>query len=463
MRIGRVLGYREGSAASRGTAAAVLVVLLMMCGVVLDRRAHAEKAQAAQVIPAVMTGLSAPAVEHDSAPDEPKAALQRVQRQAGGQDALPDSVSPLYRNWLNQDVVWIITPEERHAFVSLGNDAERDDFIRSFWLRRDGAGGPDSAREEHYARIAYTNQRFGAGEDHPGWKSDRGHAYIAYGRPETVESHPSGGVAPNGKQIAYPFEVWRYASIPGRGQNVQMMFVDPCGCGQYNYTVDGDTRAERRGTLPATPAAKLLPVSSQSSDTTDQPAGARVRVAAGVIAGALVAHPNPVYPAAAKAAGIQGTVVLHALIEKDGTISKVEPISGPAELIDGAVDAVQQWVYRPYLLNGNPVAVDTTIRVNFSLAPLRVPAGALAGNAVSQTAPVYPPDAKANRIQGTVVLKARIGKTGEVSDLQVVNGPEELRQSAIDAVSRWVYKPYLLNGQPTEVETTINVNFTLGQ
>jgi TonB family protein len=95
--------------------------------------------------------------------------------------------------------------------------------------------------------------------------------------------------------------------------------------------------------------------------------------------------------------------------------------------------------------------------------PVRVASGVVAGQVVSKTQPVYPPDAKAAGIQGSVVLHAIIGKDGKIDSLSVVSGPPELTASAIDAVSQWVYKPYLLNGEPTEVDTTITVNYSFGE
>jgi GWxTD domain-containing protein len=98
-----------------------------------------------------------------------------------------------YKKWVNEDVRWIITDQELKAFKSLSNDEERDNFIEQFWLRRNP--NPDSPenefREEHYRRIAYANEHFAAGK--PGWKTDRGHIYIAYGKPDSIDSHPSGG------------------------------------------------------------------------------------------------------------------------------------------------------------------------------------------------------------------------------------------------------------------------------
>lgn len=96
--------------------------------------------------------------------------------------------------------------------------------------------------------------------------------------------------------------------------------------------------------------------------------GKPVRISGGVIAGNILTKVAPVYPQAAKDAGISGTVVLHAIIGKEGKVESLAVVSGPAELQAAALDAVKQWEYRPYLLNGEPTAVDTTIMINFSLA-----------------------------------------------------------------------------------------------
>jgi TonB family protein len=92
--------------------------------------------------------------------------------------------------------------------------------------------------------------------------------------------------------------------------------------------------------------------------------------------------------------------------------------------------------------------------------PQRVSSGTLAGNLISKVDPVYPDDAKAAHVQGVVVLHAVIAKDGTIEKLTYISGPPPLVVSAIEAVQQWKYKPYLLNGEPTEVETTINVNYT---
>ena len=98
-----------------------------------------------------------------------------------------------YKKWLDEDVTYIITPEERSAFLRLQTNEEREQFIEQFWLRRNP--DPDSPentfKEEHYRRIAYANEHYASGI--PGWKTDRGRIYIMWGPPDEVDSHPSGG------------------------------------------------------------------------------------------------------------------------------------------------------------------------------------------------------------------------------------------------------------------------------
>ena len=160
------------------------------------------------------------------------------------QKALKGELHGTYKVWLDQDVRWIITDQEMQAFKSLSNDEERDQFIEQFWLRRNP--NPDSPenefREEHYARIAYANEHFAAGK--PGWKTDRGHIYIAYGKPDSIESHPSGGnyerpmEEGGGNTSTYPFETWHYRYLEGVGDNIDIEFVDSCMCGDYHMTID---------------------------------------------------------------------------------------------------------------------------------------------------------------------------------------------------------------------------------
>jgi GWxTD domain-containing protein len=160
------------------------------------------------------------------------------------QKELKQELHGTYKTWLNVDVRWIITDQERKAFLSLSNDEERDAFIEQFWQRRNP--DPDSPentfREEHYRRIAYANEHFPAGK--PGWMTDRGHIYIAFGPPDDIESHPSGGSYERpmdeggGETSTYPFEIWHYRYLEGIGENIDVEFVDTCMCGDYHMTMD---------------------------------------------------------------------------------------------------------------------------------------------------------------------------------------------------------------------------------
>jgi GWxTD domain-containing protein len=158
--------------------------------------------------------------------------------------AVKQELKGAYKTWLDQDVAYIISDEERKAFRNLSNDEERDAFIEQFWLRRNpNPDSPDNEfREEHYRRIAYANEHFAAGK--PGWKTDRGHIYISFGKPDSIDSHPSGGAYQRpmdeggGETATYPFEVWHYRYLEGVGDNIDIEFVDTCMCGDYHFTID---------------------------------------------------------------------------------------------------------------------------------------------------------------------------------------------------------------------------------
>ncbi len=182
--------------------------------------------------------------------------------------ALPD----VYRAWLEEDVVYIISPEEREVFLGLSTNDEREAFIEQFWRRRDPT--PETAenefRLEHYRRIAYANEQFSAGI--AGWKTDRGRIYIRYGPPDRREVNPTGGTVfrqlhegggdptgietgPEGPRHAYtsyPYERWEYRYIEGIGSDVAIEFVDKFGTGLYELAFSSEEKnafAWRYGTL----------------------------------------------------------------------------------------------------------------------------------------------------------------------------------------------------------------------
>src|SRR6266705_1209382 len=149
-----------------------------------------------------------------------------------------------YKQWLQEDVVYIITPDERNAFLQLQTNEEREQFIEQFWLRR--SSNPDlpdnDFKEEHYRRIAYANEHYASGI--PGWKTDRGRMYIMWGPADEVESHPTGGTYDRpmeeggGSTSTYPWETWRWRYLEGIGENIILEFVDPSGSGEYHLTMD---------------------------------------------------------------------------------------------------------------------------------------------------------------------------------------------------------------------------------
>lgn len=159
-------------------------------------------------------------------------------------EALARELESKYKRWLEEDVVYIITAEEREVFLHLNADEEREQFIEQFWLRRDPT--PDTIEneftEEHYRRIAYVNERFASA--FPGWKMDRGRVYIIWGPPDQVEAHPTGGPyrrpikEGGGATNTFPFEVWRYGYLEGIGQDVMLEFVDPSWTGEYRFSLD---------------------------------------------------------------------------------------------------------------------------------------------------------------------------------------------------------------------------------
>ena len=158
--------------------------------------------------------------------------------------ALKKELETPWKKWLNEDVTYIITDEERKAFKQMSTDEEREQFVEQFWLRRDPT--PDTVenefKEEHYRRIAYANERYASGA--PGWKMDRGRIYITFGPPDEIDEHPTGGTYERptaeggGETTTFPFEDWRYRYIEGIGNDIMIEFVDTTMTGEYHLTMD---------------------------------------------------------------------------------------------------------------------------------------------------------------------------------------------------------------------------------
>jgi GWxTD domain-containing protein len=197
----------------------------------------------------ILTGglaLSPGIFAQDSKQDQtdPKAAKQAAKQKSRGDNQLKKELDSQYKKWLDQDVVYIISPEERSAFLHLSTNEEREQFIEQFWQRRnpDPESPENTFKEEHYRRIAYANERFASGI--PGWRTDRGKIYIMWGPPDEIEGHPSGGSYDRpaneggGQTSTYPFEQWRYRYLEGIGNDVILEFVDPSMTGEFHLTMD---------------------------------------------------------------------------------------------------------------------------------------------------------------------------------------------------------------------------------
>jgi TonB family protein len=473
MRIKRLLGRNDSAPASQFAALALLALMLAVAGSYVATMARAESKAA----PHAAASLTPPMHAIPLAQAQPA-------RDANPQPlAAPNPEQPVhgvYKSWLNEDVVYIITPEERVAFLNLTNDEERDKFIENFWARRDPPGSaPNTFRQEHYARIAYSNQHF-ASNTTVGWKSDRGRIYIVYGKPAEIDSHPGGGGA------AYPYEVWSYPYIAGIGDSVKLKFVDTCQCGDYHYTIDDFSNGQ--GTPDTSQrlssSAKLF---APPYTYRPPPPTGPVRVSPGIMSGAAIHKINPIYPPDAKAAHIQGSVVLNAIIGKDGSVENLQVISGPPALAGSAIDAVKQWKYDPYLLNGQPVEIETTITVNFTLPDSPNPQGQgtttqpdatvseyngvplkKIGNGVSapmviyQVEPQFSQEASQAKFMGVVLLNLIVDQDGLPQNVHVVRGVGMgLDEKAVEAVRQYKFKPAMENGSPVPVSINVEVNFQI--
>jgi GWxTD domain-containing protein len=181
-----------------------------------------------------------------------------------------------YKDWINNDVRYIISDEEKRAFNKLTTDEEREQFIEQFWRRRDPDPDTDENeyKEEYYERIAYANEHFSSGK--PGWMTDRGRMYIKYGKPNEIESHPTGGPYERpsyyggGSTVTYPFEVWFYRYIEGVGSGIEIEFVDPTSSGEYRIARSPE---EKDAMLNVPGAGLTLAESLGLSDKFDRMAG----------------------------------------------------------------------------------------------------------------------------------------------------------------------------------------------
>ena len=206
---------------------------------------------------------------------KPSKTVQPSQNPEDNARTVKPELKEAYKKWINNDVAYIITKEELRAFKALATDEERENFIENFWRRRDP--NPDTEeneyREEYYERIAYANEHFASGI--PGWRTDRGRIYISWGKPDSIESHPSGGAYDRpsyeggGSTTTYPFEVWFYRHLDNVGDGIEIEFVDPTGTGEYRMARD----ANEKDALMMVPGAGLTTAEQLGANKADRISG----------------------------------------------------------------------------------------------------------------------------------------------------------------------------------------------
>jgi TonB family protein len=438
MRIKRLLGCKEDSAVSQMAAIMVLALIVIAAGSYVVTAARAE-VSALRLAASVASPMELEAVTPlntliaEPKVHELKAMLLQPAAASSGVTGSRNNIA--YTTWLNQDVLWIVTTEERAAFLKLANDEERDKFIEQFWARRDPPGSPAGGfKAEHYRRIAYSNEHFAS--DSPGWRSDRGRTYIMNGEPYSVDRHPSGA--------AYPYEVWHYRSADGRG--LDATFEDTCKCGKYVLVSGNAVGGQGAGasTTPVAPATQTAPEPASS------PNALKRRLTTAAFDMSCTYYGGVPYRGHDGTCKEDKSAVGHYSCRADDDTSLVQSQSS----CEWKVQRLQEWQS-----NNQELTTSGPTAPAAPGGPVRISAGLASGMVLSKVDPVYPEIAKVAHVQGPVILHAIISKDGTIENVSVISGNGMLVNAARDAVSRWTYKPYLLNGQPTEVETSVIVDF----
>jgi TonB family protein len=237
------------------------------------------------------------------------------------------------------------------------------------------------------------------------------------------------------------------------------------------------------GIAPGASQSPQPPLPPPPPAPASQPLPQRISIGAAVQERALLHKVEPVYPALARQARIRGTVRFTVIIAKDGHVLSAQLVSGHPLLVTAAQEAVSQWVYRPTLLNGQPVEVVTNVDVNFALEsgppgiapstsdhaatgdePRRIPNPRPdVAYLIYRPKPVYPQAAREAHIQGTVLFSVVMGTDGHVSDIKLISGHPLLVDAARENVAKWIYRPAIVNGDPVRVHTELDVHFSLNQ
>ncbi len=236
----------------------------------------------------------------------------------------------------------------------------------------------------------------------------------------------------------------------------------------------------------ATPRS-CIPLKDVANDPTAGDKDHPVCVSSGVLMGNLEHRVLAHYPEEAWKAKVSDNVVVRVIINPQGTIDDVTVISGPEILRESWIEAYRQWTFKPYVVDGRAIYVAATMSTHVSHGappqddipsqiaaaekgvpvgtrdnPAKVSSGVLMGNLEHRVTPIFPAAAKQDHVNGMVVMKALIDDQGNVTELSIISGPKVLQQPYMDAVRQWKYKPYLLNGKPAFVVTTISIHINFG-
>ena len=492
MRIRRLLGIQPNPAASQLAALTLLAVVVLTAALGLIRTAHAEPGMP----PAAATTLNpSPTIQAQIEPT-PKPAAQPIPRPAPVAQPAATPLPKPYQTWLDQDVLWIITPAEQSAFLKLSSDDARDAFITHFWQSRN--------RDEHYRRLAYANQHFAA--DAPGWQTDRGHVYITYGPPDSIDSHPAGEPA---------FEDWSYRQVPGAPQptGLRLRFFDYCHCGNYRLPVSVNPVDIHFKPAPETPLASNSQILCQLKVVGNQ------SIPTASLLDSLSSRQGALYsPAAAEQdfnflwntghfqdirierketpTCVQLTVFLQEKPAIQG-VSYSPPVPVKLDLSDQALldqglAALDKGNYDlarlrlQTLLNQYPDSQLRT-RATFALGeawdgqpgaaalanaeaeyrqagirPVELTRGVSSPILTYRVDPQYTEQARQDKIQGKVLLNLWVDDQGRPTHIRALNGPgDDLGDKAIEAVMQYKFKPAMQNGKPVLVAINIEVNFQL--
>lgn len=223
----------------------------------------------------------------------------------------------------------------------------------------------------------------------------------------------------------------------------------------------------------------------------EQKSSLPVSVSPWVLHSKLTHEVIPEYPQFARDRHVEGDAFVDLIVDENGNVKKakwVDCANCDSTLAGATLEAVMEWKYAPTVVDGKPVAVSSWAAFRFRLEgepaveiltrsesttpateppiravprKLRISSGVAESNLLHKVEPEYPREAEIAHVQGDVVIRCLISRQGDIAEAQVISGHPLLTQSALDAVKQWKYKPYALNGEPVEVQTTITIRFHL--